>query len=433
MRLALLHLPIVHGDAGANRRHLLEQAECAADGGANLVLAPEMALSGYSFESPEEVARVAEPDDGPLARGMAAFTQRRSCYFCAGLPMRDPANGLFYNTALVYGPNGACVCRYRKVSNERAWASPGAPDQAAFFDTPWGRVGVLICSDTYYNILPRLQALRGVQLLLTPANWPPSQGQQGESGLDPLALWSLRAREHGFVLAACNRTGLDRKMDCRAATSAVFAADGMVLSQCRGTDSIILFCDLQVAQRRETLPVMSCLHAVKVPPLPETGMLTISASRREDVDLCLFPTRRAMEARLATKTCLLRTETLSLYDIGSARVALVEPDALCYPEFVLLLAAWQCDLAVAVGEVEDAALMGARCMDGLAIVLHTPARTLMTIPPQGHGRWTEHVREGDGAWRLELDTSKTRYKGVLQRVAPADIGDLLMREGRHEP
>ncbi len=66
-------------------------------------------------------------------------------------------------------------------------------------------------------------ALKGVNLLWVPANWPPV------FGLDPKLIWRGRALENGIFLAACNRTGKDRIMDCRQSTSCVFDPQGKEL------------------------------------------------------------------------------------------------------------------------------------------------------------------------------------------------------------
>lgn len=87
-------------------------------------------------------------------------------------------------------------------------------------------MGVLICSDTYNGLMPRITALRGADLLLVPANWPPT-------GLNPRVLWRVRAMENGIFLAACNRTGIDRIMDCRQALSCVSDPQGHLLLEAK--------------------------------------------------------------------------------------------------------------------------------------------------------------------------------------------------------
>jgi predicted amidohydrolase len=79
--------------------------------------------------------------------------------------------------------------------------------------------------------MPRITALRGADLLLIPANWPPS-------GLDPVELWRARAIENGFFVAGCNRTGIDLKMDCRPGNPASIPPGGQLLREKSETSRI---------------------------------------------------------------------------------------------------------------------------------------------------------------------------------------------------
>jgi hypothetical protein len=88
--------------------------------------------------------------------------------------------------------------------------------------------------------MPRITALRGADLLLVPANWPPT-------GLNPLELWRARALENGIFLAACNRTGIDRTMDCRQALSCVSDPQGHLLLEGKTGNSRVFLFDLPLA------------------------------------------------------------------------------------------------------------------------------------------------------------------------------------------
>jgi hypothetical protein len=79
-------------------------------------------------------------------------------------------------------------------------------------------------------------------LLLVPANWPPA-------GLDSCELWRARALENGLYLAACNRTGMDRSMDCRRATSCLFDPMGNLLLVGRQATSRIFCVDVPLDSR----------------------------------------------------------------------------------------------------------------------------------------------------------------------------------------
>ncbi len=222
LKLALIHSTVDHKQPETNRENLLTLFRQAGEKGAQLVVGPELSLSGYSFSSRRDIAPYAETATGPTLTALADLARTYGFFACVGLAERAPQSGIFYNSAFVVGPTGEIVCRYRKINAECRWACSGDPREDNTFDTPWGRVGVLICSDSYHSLMPRVTALRGANLLLVLANWPPS-------GLDPLEIWRARGLENGFYVAACNRTGRDLIMDCRQAPSAVFNGHGTLL------------------------------------------------------------------------------------------------------------------------------------------------------------------------------------------------------------
>jgi len=222
LSIGLLHLDIAHGQTGKNRGSLVTWVEKAARAGARLVVTPELAVSGYSFESFDEVASLAESLEDETVRLLCETARRWEVTLCFGFAERDPTTNILYNSACVVGPDGRLAAHHRKNVTDRRWACPGTPTQQNLFDTPWGRVGLLICADTYYGLLPRSLALQGADLLLVPANWPPS-------GMDPRKIWRARALENGLGIIACNRTGVDRHMDCLSCSSYAVTAEGEVL------------------------------------------------------------------------------------------------------------------------------------------------------------------------------------------------------------
>lgn len=221
--VAMLHFAPVHKETEGNRRTLLAAVQEAAQAGASMVIAPELCLSGYSFVDTEDASPFAESEDGPTLQALSALCVRHKIYVVLGLLERDKHTGLLHNSAFALSPEGAIVCRYRKLTTvERRWATPGQATQESCFDTPWGKVGLLICADSYFALPARTLALKGADLLLVLANWPPG-------GVDPRILWRTRALENGVTLLACNRTGLDQRMDCREARSYAVDHFGNVL------------------------------------------------------------------------------------------------------------------------------------------------------------------------------------------------------------
>ncbi len=220
--IGLLHLDVVYKSTRDNRAALVAHAQEAAERGAQVIVAPELAVSGYSFDGRGDVAGQVEVLQGETFQALARVALQHGVTICTGLAERDPATGIYYNSAVAIGPDGCLAAFHRKIAAERRWACPGFPSPSSLFDTPWGRMGVLICADTYYGLLPRSMALQGADLLLVPSNWPPS-------GLDPRKIWRARALENGMGVVACNRTGMDRSMDCREGSSYAVTHEGEIL------------------------------------------------------------------------------------------------------------------------------------------------------------------------------------------------------------
>jgi predicted amidohydrolase len=256
--IAVLHLDIRHGALAGNRASLLAHVEEAAAGGARIIVAPELAVSGYGFDSKEDIAPYAEEMTGETVTALSRIARRFGVYCCVGLAERDRKTDIYYNSAAVLGPDGRLAAHHRKRVAERRWSCPGRPSGASIFETPWGRVGVLICADTYYGLLPRGLALQDADLLLVPANWPPT-------GLDPREVWRARALENGMGVIGANRTGLDRRMDCRGAHSYAITPEGKVLLDAAGPESRIHFVEYPLERHRFPSRLREEMNAVRRP------------------------------------------------------------------------------------------------------------------------------------------------------------------------
>ncbi len=237
LKLALIHFNIQHKEAARNRENLLSLVAEAASNGAELVAAPEMSISGYAFDSRKDILPHVESQSGPTLTALAEAARTFGIYVCIGMAEIDSHTRILYNSAFALDPEGRIRCRYRKINAEGRWASPGDPKQDNTFETPWGRVGMLICSDSYHALMPRVTALRGANLLLVLANWPPI-------GLNPCEIWRARALENGYYVAGCNRTGTDLTMDCREAPSFACDAFGNPLLDKTVPDSGVLYLQL---------------------------------------------------------------------------------------------------------------------------------------------------------------------------------------------
>ena len=242
MRIALVHLDVHYKKPERNRGNIFRLNREAALKGADIIFNTELPITGYSFNSREDISEYVETDKGLTVMGLADIAREHSKYIGIGLAERDDTTGIYYNSAVMIGPDGRQICRYRKINAEMRWACPGDPKQENTFDTPWGRMGILICSDTYYGLFPRSLALKAVDLLWVPANWPPGD-------MDAKEVWKARVLENGFFLAACNRSGTDRIMNCRDAISCIYAPEGREIFSASSEGSNVFIVDLPLDEK----------------------------------------------------------------------------------------------------------------------------------------------------------------------------------------
>ena len=137
--------------------------------GADLLVCPEMSLTGYQIGA-AGVAAVAEPADGPLAQSVAAIAQRHRIAIVYGYPDRNP-QGKPYNAAQFVDADGQRLSNYRKThlfgNIDRAQFSPGMQAPEVFEWHGW-QLGLLICYDIEFPEPARGLALQGADAILVP-------------------------------------------------------------------------------------------------------------------------------------------------------------------------------------------------------------------------------------------------------------------------
>ena len=212
------------GQADENRAMALAAITGAAADGADVIILPELTSSGYMFESADEAAALAIGADDPLLEqwGQAGGGAVVIAGFC-----ERGADGNIYNSAAVTGPDGV-IGIYRKVhlwDREKLWFTPGdAPPRV--FDTPAGRIGVLVCYDLEFPEMPRTLALAGAELIAVPTNWPLMERPEGEHAPEVMVGMGA-ARVNRVAIACADRTGTERGQDWNAGTS-IIDQDGWV-------------------------------------------------------------------------------------------------------------------------------------------------------------------------------------------------------------
>jgi len=260
MRAAVIQISSGTDRAG-NVERALALVDRAARLGARLVVLPEYMTYLGRFEG---LAAVAETVPGPTSVRLAAKAREHGIYLHGGsLIERSPRPDRFYNTSLLYGPEGQLLATYRKIHlfdvdvpgqvtvRESQAFLPG--DTLAIAPAGDLQLGLSICFDLRFPELYRALAIRGAEVLLVPAAFAQATGR---------VHWEilLRARaieNHAYVLAAA-QYGQDAAGRGYYGHSLIVDPWGAVLGELPDGEGILL-ADLdpeQVRQRRQQVPVL---------------------------------------------------------------------------------------------------------------------------------------------------------------------------------
>ena len=206
-------------DPNENLEKTVWKVREAAAQGAQVVCLQELFRSQYFCrEENAELFALAEAIPGPSTETLGKLARELKVVIVASLFERRAA-GLYHNTAAVLGPDGEIAGLYRKMHIpddplyfEKYYFTPG---DLGFgnIQTPYGRLGVLVCWDQWYPEGARIAALSGADLLVYPTaiGWHPSEkAQYGAAQLD---AWRTIQRAHaianGIYVAAVNRVGYE--------------------------------------------------------------------------------------------------------------------------------------------------------------------------------------------------------------------------------
>jgi predicted amidohydrolase len=233
------------GDPEANRKHLASFVERAAKAGASIVVLPETAVTGYLTPDLKRTwqvdrrrlsdglegadpSKVAETVPGPSTEFFSRLADRYGLYLTVPLLEVDRRTGRYYNTVVLLGPDGRTLIHYRKRNPwmwaEQGWVTPGDLGNPVV-DTPFGRLGMLICFDIHEQAA--VMADRKIDTLLYSIAWVEDEGSPWFAKNLPAI-----AKQHRFTIVAANWTvppGM-KPTWFGYGQSRVIGADGTILS-----------------------------------------------------------------------------------------------------------------------------------------------------------------------------------------------------------
>jgi len=246
LKIAIAQLALAEGACAANWRIAKAALDQAGAGEADLVVLPEMWLTGYKYRELGELAK-----STPESLERVGALAKKNGYFVVGSWAEHADDGHLYNTACVIGPDGLVRARYRKVHlfgpmmEDRHFVRGRA---VTVVDLEVGKVGIALCYDLRFPELSRKMALAGAELLLYPSQWPEARLGHFHT------LLAARAIENQLFTAGVNRAGRGSSIHFGGG-STVIDPRGDVLAQLDGEQGYAeVDLDLdQVAAARENI------------------------------------------------------------------------------------------------------------------------------------------------------------------------------------
>lgn len=249
-RVVCCELAPVVGDLAGNVAAAEAAIVRAVNSGAEVVVLPELATSGYCFASVDEARSAAVvPDCGVFASWcrlagdavvVSGFAEARG-------------DGVLYNSAVVLDGRGVRTV-YRKThlwNTEKQWFLPGnAP--APVVETAYGRIGVLVCYDMEFPEMTRSLALRGADLVAVPTNWPWVDRPPGQPAPE-VVIAMAAARVNRLPIACCDRSGVERGQRWNEA-STIIGMDGWPLATATRTGWAEADLDLAASRLKAVSP-----------------------------------------------------------------------------------------------------------------------------------------------------------------------------------
>jgi predicted amidohydrolase len=255
LTVALAQIDPALGDRKRNlerHRHWVHQASA---GGAQLVVFPELSLTGYFLKDlvPDSAIRL----DDPMIDELAALS--RGLDVVVGAVVEEPDHR--YSNASLYFHGGELAHLHRKVYlptygmfDEQRYFAAG--DRFRSFKTSFGRAGILVCEDIWHLSSAYILSLEGVDMIICPSS-SPGRGVTTDERLGTAESYALVCRTYAQFLTTfflyCNRVGYEDGANFWGG-SMVIGPNGDIIAQEEDADEALVLASLDLADvRRQRL------------------------------------------------------------------------------------------------------------------------------------------------------------------------------------
>jgi predicted amidohydrolase len=245
-KLALAQISSKRENKEANLQKMEKLTLKAKYQGADLVIFPEMSLTGYVVL--DQVYELAETVPGTSTKKIETLAKQTGMHLIFGMPeLSEKTQATVFNTAVFVGPEGL-IGKYRKmylpthsVFEEKRYFRPGY--EPAAFQTDLGNIGLSICYDVFFPEVYRLTRLKGAQLLVCISASPAVRKGYFE------ILTSARALENTAFLAYVNLAGVEDGLQFWGGSRLV-SPTGEVVAKASYDEEDFIVCEVDYSELR---------------------------------------------------------------------------------------------------------------------------------------------------------------------------------------
>ena len=262
INLALAQINTQLGGVQANLEKHLTLARQARQEGSDLLVFPELSLTGYVLQDLVPTVACRPSADDPVFRPLLEAC--KDLDLVVGFVDEDSRHRFYIASA--YLSLGEVVYVHHKVYlptygmfDEGRFFAPG--DRVRAFDTRFGRAGLLICEDFWHASPPYLLWLDGADLLLF-SSASPGRGLNGGPKLESSAWVEHTNRAYASLftvfVAHANRTGFEDGLNFWGG-STIFGPDGKLVVQAPSYEEALIHSEIdlnQLPRTRTRLPLL---------------------------------------------------------------------------------------------------------------------------------------------------------------------------------
>jgi len=206
VKVAIAQLKCIDSDLEGNFGRIKELVGRASSEGARMVFFPETVDLGWVNP---QAHKLAGPVPGPFTRKLSNLAKEHNIWI--GIGLCEKADDKLYDTAVLISASGEIVLKHRKI-NLLSWLmdppyTPGKIEDIQAVDTPFGRVGIIICADSFKEELRDMLARQKPDLVYIPYGWAHPKEGWPEHGFKLVQTVQKAARTIGAPVIGPNLVG----------------------------------------------------------------------------------------------------------------------------------------------------------------------------------------------------------------------------------